>query len=898
MADIQKTVQIVFGGKNEVSKVVDEIGAKFGQLNEMASAVATPLAGVAAAVLKADAALVSLAIGGLAYAIKTAGEFNGKFGEITTLIKETGAPIDQFKNKILEYSTGSVKSIDQINQAIYNAVSAGVSWQDSIKFVNEAEKLSVAGRSGLAETTKVLISTLNAYGASTKEAGKYSDLMFTTVRLGQTTMEELGQSLAMVTGLASTAGIPFSTLSAAIAALTVSGLPTSQAITGIRQALQNIIKPSGEAEQMASRLGIQFNATALKTKGFEGVLNDTYTATRGNISKMGELFGSVESLNTVMILGADKTGKFKEALFEMGKSAGATQVAYDKVAQEFENVNQRLVNNFKVTLIDIGEKLMPKYGEIAGALGALLKGIKIGIDSGAFDPLFAVLDAAGASIATKAKEIAAAFPEALKMIDFKGLASALQDVGEAIGGFLNVDLSNPKDLAATIQRVIDSIKSLVDVSKGIAEPFAPFLDGVKALIDGFNSLDSGTKTMIGNVMGLSLQYKLFGPVVTAVMLAIGSDTESAAKNITVAFAAIDNGINTLKVGVIALGLGFANAFLGMAELLDKVPGFDATEDIARNTERVALLGEALDKAEQDMISSTAKLKDSWNAVTPPIDAAAAAQEAWNRKISDSKTVYVQHGDTLESLTAKLKVMTSSTDGATTGADKLKNAIVQLPDLKEIGIKVLADGTTIERAYGAIIERFPDGQILLTNVGVEADAAKLKAVQKKIDDAIPKDKLVEIQAKLDEAKIKEQSNIIQRSIEWKAKIDIAQVEAETAKLKTMFDSINVSITSTGTALVGMMGPLVSSIGTGTTSFIQGQIEAEARRRDEALLLQKKLIEAEVDVLKKRAEALGKGEGIVKIESSNLAPHLEAFMYEILKAIQVKANSEGMKFLVGV
>jgi len=31
---------------------------------------------------------------------------------------------------------------------------------------------------------------------------------------------------------------------------------------------------------------------------------------------------------------------------------------------------------------------------------------------------------------------------------------------------------------------------------------------------------------------------------------------------------------------------------------------------------------------------------------------------------------------------------------------------------------------------------------------------------------------------------------------------------------------------------------------------------------------------------------------------LQPHLEAFMFEILAAIQVKANAEGQKFLVGI
>lgn len=224
--------------------------------------------------------------------------------------------------------------------------------------------------------------------------------------------------------------------------------------------------------------------------------------------------------------------------------------------------------------------------------------------------------------------------------------------------------------------------------------------------------------------------------------------------------------------------------------------------------------------------------------------------------------------------------------------------VALPDLRDISVTATADGSTIEKAYGVIIQRFPDGQTLLTNVGVKADAANLTAVKKKIDDAIPSAKVMDIQAKIDVAKIKADADIINHAIEWKAKIDIAQVEAETARLKTMFESINNTVTSTGQTLTGLFGALNQSQGKGTSSTIEAEIRAESARRNAALELQKKLIEAEVDVLKARAEAVKKGDSIIKIESSNLAPHLEAFMLEILKAIQVKANAEGMKFLVGV
>ncbi len=39
-------------------------------------------------------------------------------------------------------------------------------------------------------------------------------------------------------------------------------------------------------------------------------------------------------------------------------------------------------------------------------------------------------------------------------------------------------------------------------------------------------------------------------------------------------------------------------------------------------------------------------------------------------------------------------------------------------------------------------------------------------------------------------------------------------------------------------------------------------------------------------------------MIKVDGTGLQPHLEAFMFEILNAIQVRANAEGANFLVGL
>jgi TP901 family phage tail tape measure protein len=907
MADVTKTVQVIFGAKNEVSQIVDQIGRDFDNIGKNLTSVTGPLDEITDKVLMAEAAFATLALAGMGYAIQAAGQFNGKFGEITTLIKDTGAPIDQFKKDILDYSTSSVKSIEQINQSIYNAISAGVDYKDSIAFINEAEKLSVAGRSGLDVTTKVLISTLNAYGASTNQAGKYSDLMFTTVRLGQTTMEELSSSLAMVTGLASTAGIPFSTLSAAIAALTVAGLPTAQAITGIRQAIDNIIKPSGEAEKMAAKLGIQFNATALQTKGFEGVLMDAYRATNGNIGKMTELFGSVESLNAVMILGADKTGKFKEALTEMGKSAGATSIAYGKVAEEFENINQRLSNSFKATVIDIGQKLLPQYGNIAAALGDLMKGVRVGIDAGTFDPLFKYLDQVGKSIADWIRAVAHNFPEAMKDIDFYGLIKSLEGLGGSIGDafksiFGNIDLETPEGLHQVIQRIINGLAALTNVTKGVIDGMQPLFKLIGEGIDKFQKMDESSAGLIGNILGVAKSINI---------LADYSAQLTAVLSILTGKALLD-----VTLSVVRLGATMAGAIPGLAAYVGAVGtlGAGATFGVAGAATALSLMTGALlnqipivQQGSQSLLGLIDVNKDFFGVEGASKDAVDSANKNFDAAVLKHKQLSSGTGETTTA-TEKFNKATREIDLASakkafddlnTSLKKTRDDLEAAEKIKklDITIEVQADGTSIETTKEMIIKYFPDGTVFMTNIGTRADEARLAETKKKIDDAIPKEKLLEIQATLDVAKIKAMSDEVQKAIEWRAKIDIADIEANAKIVEALAKSISETFSSTGTTLVGLFGALTAMQGKGGTSLIEQTIADENRRRDETLAMLKKLNEAEIDNLKARTALLDKGESIIKIEGAGLQPHLEAFMYEILKAIQVRATAEGVKFLVG-
>ena len=137
------------------------------------------------------------------------------------------------------------------------------------------------------------------------------------------------------------------------------------------------------------------------------------------------------------------------------------------------------------------------------------------------------------------------------------------------------------------------------------------------------------------------------------------------------------------------------------------------------------------------------------------------------------------------------------------------------------------------------------------------------------------------------------------IDASVQINVAQIEADTERVKSAFESITSSIADTGKTLTDMFGLLgKDNLGLRDWRLLTNEIEKESARRNAAFKLQEELTKAQISMMKAQTDAMMKGEGMIKIDGAGLQPHLEAFMWEILRSIQVRVNNDGLKMLLGV
>lgn len=871
MADLTKTVKIIFEGSDTgLTSTLSDVSGKFDALNNVADKITAPLAKAADAVLKIDAAIAALVVGGMASAIKQSAEFNSGFGLISTSVDATGQDLANFRTSVLEYSTTSTKSIADINAAIYTAAQAGIKYGDAIEFMSNAEKLAVANKADLNTTVDLLTGTMNAYGFKISDVSKLNDVFFTSTLIGKQTIDELGTSMGNVVGIAANFGVSFEELSGAISTLTAKGMETSEAITAVKGVITAIVSPSAEAEKAASALGLTFSASALKADGLSGMLSKIMTATGGSADKMATLFSEVRALNGAMQITGDGMAFFNDAMTKINSSTGSAEEAYKKMAATFENQTQMVVNTAKVMLISVGTELEPIAAGITTSFGSLLKGITVGVDAGVFDPLFAVIKEMGGELSTWLSGIAAALPEALKGLDFSKLVQAIKDFGGAFSSYLgSMDLTNVEDLHDFIQGLIDGFTGLVKVTEGMVEGFRPFVTAIADFLIGIADSDEESQKMVGTLLALSKMVQSTSLAFVAGIKAIDEYNLSitGAFNVIAGGAQIMwNGLQLLANAIQALFVIIEGSFLTMIDTLS---------------------GGLLGKYSETFKNMAATVKESGEKISQSmLENGEDAGRGLDKLIEGFKNLGTQSGTTKREVQDTNEEIANIPEKKTTtwsfeGADKIRQAII------DIGKEVVKVDEKTETTFSK--------QQMIT-VGYIEDGGSRTAIQSAIKTAVPASKKIDVT--MDTAAVKKDSEVIKEAIQWNAKLNIAQVEAGVKNLKTMFDSVDTGIKSTGDLLSDLFGELNESSGW-NRNIIEDQIELESKLRQQEFDLQKELTEQQIALNKLKFEAAESGKGMaITVTASGLEPHLENILWEILKKIQIRANATAAEFLLGV
>ena len=452
-------------------------------------------------------------------------EFDHAVREILTLLENSvdstgdfGTAIDDLKQKILDLGQKAPFAYKDITKAMYQAISAGIEQNEIFEFMNNATIAAVGGVTDLQTAVDGLTTVMNSWNVSTKNMGDILDTFFTGVKEGKTTFSELSAQIGKVAPLATQLGISFDETVAALAALTKVGYTTAKATTALSRLFSDLIKPQEKAVKLAAELGIKFDAATVASEGLINFINelrqalDEYAKKGGDASEATlNLFGRIESQKAALALVGNAYEELVEINAEMANKTGSAQLAYDKMRNSVQLLNQAIKNNVDRLKENIYEGLLPIIKGIleftqafTGAL-SVLKGAPrtILLTSSAINAMSVAIGVLSFAISSLKKYLVPTLGTVGKFITgLNGIALVVSGVIAAIST-ANYWIKKHDD---TLQASYDSLTQLNDELDTMAQRFDSIMGSVKmdkiseelerlkqAVIDYNYELETGVK---------------------------------------------------------------------------------------------------------------------------------------------------------------------------------------------------------------------------------------------------------------------------------------------------------------------------------------------------------------------------------------------------------------------
>ena len=848
-SDAQRTIELVFQGTDKTAAAVQSAIKNTREFSSSIESATQPIADFTTNALKIEAALLSAGAAIGAFSIKLASDFQTSLTDLQKVLSDTDN-IEQYRDLAFELSEAYGVSSNDVLAAIANYKQAGFTAEEAATLTKSGLDLVIAGNIEAARSSDLLVASIKGFGAEAADSTQIVDLLNAVSNNYAATVEQLLEGFSTLSPIASAAGF---SLQETIAVLTP-GIEVfqsgSEVANALRKAFTDLVSDNKRVVETLAALGVAQRDANGELRSARDIYFDVAVALQNadenqRVYLASQLVGSQRSAQFLAVTdGLSKSLTIAGDSFEFVGSAAKEVAAQLSTA---ENAGNRAVQTFKNLLINLGTPLLDEYSGIADAISAIFKalGDSLASGDGGISDLVAFAESQFGRLQESLETVARNLPAALEIADFSGFIDGLKAISGAFDLlFEGVDLSTAEGLASVITSIGFAFEGLSQFSAGVIESFKPLFDAITNVAGGLLDLDSGLFKTAGEFAGFVTQANLLAGGINSLLPSIEA---------------------LLNILVIRQGIGLVG---GLANAATAAGGLAGALSSAGLIGAAGAAGAAIGT----LANKATELATGTSLSTRLVDWAISMGF-----LDDAAT------DVVQGLNSSSEAIQDTGLSADAAAASIAAADAEMQNIvNSTGFALDAVGDFGDEIYGV-----KDG------VGTLYDlSGALAQIPETTDEATQS--VQAFQAATEQITLEEKLALI----EAQTAITVATIEADARKVVAAFESINTTIESTGTSITSLFGLLGDdSISKLDKLDISDQIEIENERREEALKLQEKLLKAQIAEVNARTAAFRRGNAAITVNGDGLQPHLEAFMFEILSAIQVQVNAQGYELLLG-
>jgi len=406
--------------------------------------------------------------------IADAQKFGLAIAEIGTIFSGTDEELQMVEDRILSFSEALGFAETIAAKGFYQIISADITdAADAMVVLESSAKLATVGLADIKQTIDLVTSVIKAYGNEVEESARITDVLFQTVIKGKTTIPELATSLGQVLPIAATLGISLEEVSAAIATITQGGIETNTAVIQLRQAFNQLLKPSIEASAILERYNIDVSVARIRSEGFASVITELRDKLGDNAAAYSQIFGNIRALIPILALTGNQYEQFNKVLDANNEAFGRVDGSIEKLLSNPFKRFQVFFNALRLRLRQVGETFITELSngiEARGGVEFVVDKIAVG-----FEALKGVAKGAAQAIGDTIDQIDAF------IVSFGGIERAKElmgSLGKLVGQIGRRIVSS---VVTAIQMLVQLLLRLPKIIRAVSFDFKKAINALVAL---------------------------------------------------------------------------------------------------------------------------------------------------------------------------------------------------------------------------------------------------------------------------------------------------------------------------------------------------------------------------------------------------------------------------------
>lgn len=299
--------EIVIGTEKSESNVQSLASKLTGIGAKMSAAITAPLAGIAAAGVKATM------------------QFSQSMNTLQTVSGATGAAMQQVQATALQLGKDTSFSANEAAAGMLELAKAGFNTQQTIAAIPGVLDLAAAGELEVAQAAEIAANAINAFNRPASDAGRVADILAAAANASSIEVTDLAQSFNQAGAVFATNKQSIEDLATAVGILGNNGIKGSDAGTSLKTAMMRLTAPTDQAAAVMKDLGIQVYNSDGSMRGFRDILASTEKATAGMTDAqrnqaLTTLFGAdaIRAMSILLKEGTAGWDEMKDAVTETG----------------------------------------------------------------------------------------------------------------------------------------------------------------------------------------------------------------------------------------------------------------------------------------------------------------------------------------------------------------------------------------------------------------------------------------------------------------------------------------------------------------------------------------------------------------------------------------------------